>query len=123
MAFPFSPSLPETITRAGTAGLGVRPAADAPADEFSPLSLWWRFHRIVEAVRKEPLRRHKEVRALLDPLEQRYIKEAIEILQGPLDSRNEKLKALVQDKVSQVTAALEVLEDRWNLPKESITEE
>jgi secernin len=123
MAFPFSAPLPETITRAGTAGVGQWPALNAPEDRFLESSLWWRFHRIIEAVRNEPLRRHKEVRDILDPLEQRYIKKVIEILQGPLGSRNGKFKVLVQDEVSEVTAALEILEERWGVPKEPITEE
>jgi len=123
MAFPLSFLLPDTVTRAGTAGKGVWPAAEAPADGFSPVSLWWRFHRIVGAVRKDPLRRHKEVREVLDPLEQRYLKEVGEIMKGAPDSRNDKLDTLVQEEVSAVTGALEALERRWNLTTEPIAEE
>jgi secernin len=116
MAYHLAVPLPETVTSAGTAGLKVQPAPDAPEDGFSESSLWWRFNRIVDEVRRDPERLLKEVRALFDPIEKRYLQRVGELQKRPSDMiRRQEFGTLVQDEVSEVTAALDLLERRWNL--------
>jgi len=108
--------LPEPVTRAGTGGLEVRSAPDAPVDGFSESSLWWRFNRIVDEVGRDPVRRLKEVRTIFDPIEKDYLQRVGELQRSPPDiSRQEEFSTIVQDEVSEVMMALSMLEKRWDL--------
>ena len=116
MAFHLAVPLPEPITRAGTGGLEVRSAPDAPVDGFSESSLWWRFNRIVDEMGRDPVRRLKEVRTIFDPIEKDYLQRVGELQRSPPDiSRQEEFSTIVQDEVSEVMMALSMLEKRWDL--------
>ncbi len=117
VAYPFSESLPEGVTSAGTAGLGVWAACDAPQDTFRESSLWWRFHRVINGVARDPIRR-REVRTLLNPVEQRHFEWVGSLLALPADTRQEQLISILSDEMSGVMAALDVLETRWDLTKD-----
>ncbi|MFQ5724405.1 MAG: C69 family dipeptidase [Terriglobia bacterium] len=106
--------LPAVITRPGSAGMKVQPPGEAPKDNFSEKSFWWRCHRLLEEVRQRPLERHRELRAVFDPVEKNNLARVQELLARPSPTENQQTR-LVEEEVAEMTAALETLEQRWNL--------
>ncbi len=68
-AYGFDNPWPEIVSRAGTEGLSVQPAADAREDRYSDDSLWWRFRQLSEWIRQDPLARRMAARQVFDPIE------------------------------------------------------
>jgi secernin len=115
MAFHLQAKLPDALTATGPAGLDVWPAPHAPKDEYRRSSLWWRFNRITKLVGHDAGRRQLEVRALLDPLEKRYLSRLGDILAEPPAARLQAFEKLGRDEVSDIQDTLDVLEKRWGV--------
>ena len=107
--------MPEEVCSPGKAGLHVHAPLEAPKDQFRTLSLWWRLHRLLEAVRHDPITRAQEVRNLFDPLEATFIDQAGQILKGPAQSRGQAFRDLVHNEMMQVGAVIDEVEKRWKL--------
>jgi len=116
-AFSFLAPVPEVVMNPGKAGLNVYSSLEAPEDTFSESSLWWRFNRILEAVRNDPIKRQKEVRVLFDPLEEQFIVKVDEIERISPGERKQAFRRFVPIQISEVLAAVEKIEKRWNLTK------
>ncbi|MDA2913462.1 C69 family dipeptidase [Acidobacteriia bacterium AH_259_A11_L15] len=106
--------IPAFVTNAGTVGMTVRPPRQAPKDQFSENSLWWRCQRLLEEVRQNPLPRQRELRQVFDPVEEKNHARVEELLGKPSNDNNEPAR-LVAEEVAELTAALETLEHRWKL--------
>ncbi|MFQ5864110.1 MAG: C69 family dipeptidase [bacterium] len=115
LAYFLSAILPEPVTSPGKIGLQVLSPSEASKDEFSESSLWWRFHRLVEEIRKDPLKRHQEIRALLDPIEKEYISRVKNLLSNSAKFPPKELDSLVGKEVSKVLKVLDSLEKQWGL--------
>jgi secernin len=116
MAYGLSASLPEMVTQAGTAGLRAEPAPDAPPDHYRASSLWWRFNRLVDEIKKEPIRRQHDIRTLLDPIEKHNLDRIETLLNEPPAIRQQELSTVMRNQVAEVTAALDQLERHWGIP-------
>ena len=114
MTFHLQAKLPDTLTATGPAGLNVWPAPQAPKDEYSRSSMWWRFNRITKLVGQDA-GRHLEARALFDPLEKRYLNRVGDVLAEPPAARLQAFEKLGQDEVSDIQDTLDVLEKRWDV--------
>jgi secernin len=119
MPYGLSASLPEVVTRAGTAGLSVQPAPEAPADQYSESSLWWRFNCMVDEIKKDPLRRRNHVRTLFDPIEKRNLERIEKLVNKPPETRQREFSTAVRNQVADVTAALDLLEGQWDITRSS----
>ena len=113
--YPFSNSLPYTVTMPGTAGLKVWRAPEAPQDTFNEKSLWWRFSRILEGILINPLTRVNEVRRLLSHVEEHNLSTLAKIMSEPPHKREDELLSFAQKEVEAVLKLLSLLEERWNL--------
>lgn len=69
-AYGFDQPWPDVVSKPGTAGLTVRPAAQAPADRYADCSLWWRFRELVDLIRQDPSGRRAAVRDAFRPMEE-----------------------------------------------------
>jgi secernin len=113
LGLPWSDRFPEIITNTGTAGLSVLPPIDAPVDTFRDTSLWWRFHRIIEAVRENPHDRAADARELFRPLERKNL-TAFASLQQKKDGDPEAGR-FMEHQLQGVVDALRSLEKQWGL--------
>ncbi len=114
-AIPFGEIRPETVGRAGNAGLSVWRPQDAPEDGFVESSMWWRIHRVVEEVRKNPLKRWQEVKELLCPIEVAHVNKIVGFRPGGGEGENTAIEKLVAEHIDDLFSALEKLEKRWNV--------
>jgi len=119
-AYGLSASLPEIVTRAGTAGLSVQPAPEAPADTYSESSLWWRFNRIVDEIKRKPLTRQQDIRNLLDPIEKQNFNRIRELLHYSPERRQEEFSTVIRNQIADVTAALDLVERQWGIAPPSM---
>ncbi|MFW6146853.1 MAG: C69 family dipeptidase [Thermodesulfobacteriota bacterium] len=119
LAYGLFASLPETVTRPGTAGLSIQPAPQAPADKYSESSFWWRFNRIVGEIKRNPLTRRHEIRKLLDPIERRNLDLIEGFRNSPPERRQQEFSTLIRKQVADVTAALDLLELQWDVRQPS----
>lgn len=118
-AFYLGATLPEEVTAAGTAGTFVGQPADAPKDTFSESSLWWRFNRLLEEAAKQPERRPVEMRKLFDAVESLNLAEAEKLMTAPQPERRKAFDQWIPAQFMVVRAAIEDLENRWNLAGKS----
>lgn len=106
--------IPPTVTRAGTAGMEVHPPREAPRDEFSEDSLWWRIYRLLQEVQRDPRGRHQELRGVFDPVEANNLgRVASPGGEGGADT--EEKSRWMEEEVAEMLAAIEALENRWKL--------
>lgn len=119
-AYYMGAPLPETVTAAGRAGTSVRRPAEAPRDEFSVSSLWWRFNRLLESAAKAPATRSGELRSVFDPVERRNHARVEQLLSTPIQTRREAFSRWISEQTAHVTAAIGELESRWNLVQPSV---
>lgn len=106
---PFSGNLPDTVTRAGCAGLQVASPERVEADRFHQDSLWWRFHRLIRAVSQDPEPRRKRVRSIFDPIEDRLLRNLSEGLSA------KEVNSLSAETLRDVQHLLTRLEEDWSL--------
>jgi secernin len=112
MVFFLGYHLPEYVLSGGKQDLKTRKPAEVAADEYANNSLWWRFQRIIEAIKLNPQDRYKEIRILLDPLEQELVDTvSSSFLKG---NRNE-IEDFVRYEVSQVLKKIKLIEKHWNI--------
>jgi len=116
-AYPFGRDLPEVVTTVGKAGLRVRRPTEAPADEFDAASLWWRLHRIVEEVAKDPSRRYDEIRSLLDPLERRHVEQLALVEGRGREVPQSEWDRILVEHIGELVQSLEHLEERWKIDR------
>jgi secernin len=122
--FPSAGTVPQPLTRAGTAGPG-RPDR-VPLDDYADGSYWWRFKRLLETVKGgEPGwtfdERREVVRAAFDPLEERWAAELPDVEKRALAWRDEhapdraaaELGAFTEACVREAGDALDRLLGRW----------
>jgi secernin len=115
LALVFSARLPDIVTSAGRAGLGVHQPALVPKDEFDSRSLWWRFYRLLGEVKQRPHERFQLLRAHLDPVENAYIEKVKRLTLEEPPSPGQKWEKLSRAHIEEVLKALEKLEVQWNL--------
>ena len=113
IGFAWFDMLPEMLTRPGKAGLDVCEPKSAPQDTFDASSLWWRFHRIVEAVREDPKSRYPETFELFRPIEQRNI-EKVSVLHNT-DAKQADWARLIEEQLLQAITAMDTLEIKWGI--------
>lgn len=113
-------TVPEAVATAGTAGDEPRRPEDAPWDSYDEASYWWRFHRLLEAVKGGPDaprfdRNQPVVRREFDVLERRWAeqlpqveKEAVRLRAEGSEDAMRRLLADFTDSCAR--QALEVLE-------------
>ena len=118
--------LPELVSRAGAAGVAVRPADQAPIDTFAAGSYWWRFRDLLDrakgdAVKSVPGRfaaKNRLIRARFDELEAAFAAELPAVLDAAHQARPDAAAvAAVLDEftarcVADVLAALDDLADQ-----------
>jgi secernin len=105
--------VPDLIGSAGSAGLEVRSPVDVPRDAFQGSSLWWRLHRIVEAVRRDPLHRAAEARRLFRPLERDNLDRFDSLRRDGVAAP--EAERFTEGQLHGVVDALQKLEGRWGL--------
>ncbi|MFQ5752944.1 MAG: C69 family dipeptidase, partial [bacterium] len=115
LAYFISKGIPKPVLRAGKQGLHVLSPAEAPKDQFSKSSLWWRFHRLIEEISKEPEKRYQEVRTLLDPVEREFRLYVENLFYNPASIEQNQLDNLMHDQVAKTLEVLEKIEHGWNL--------
>ena len=115
LAYPFSPFLPEIATNTGRKTLRVFPAPQAPRDRFSKKSLWWRFNRILKAISLDPLKRRKEWRRMLDPIERENLKRMKQLLRKPAQKREKERDDFIIEQIDRVLRAVGRIEKEWKL--------
>ena len=113
--YPFSTRLPTAVTEPGKAGLTVLKAPEAPEDTFAQESLWWRCHRILEAIAGDPPARHRELQRLLGHIEEHNLNTIAGILSKSPASRESELCRFAQSEVDALLGVLSLLEERWHL--------
>jgi secernin len=113
IGFAWTDAFPDMLTSAGKAGLMVCPPKDAPKDEFDQKSLWWRLHRIVEAVQRDPLSRSKQATDLLRALEEKNLKKICELSGADLGKAD--WRKVIEDQLCHIISALETLEGDWKI--------
>jgi secernin len=109
-AVPFDAAIPAPLATAGTAGLEVRPAVDAPLDTFHERSLWWRIRRLVDAVAANP-ERLPAVRELFHPLEEARLRRAEQVHHAGAPERD----AFLEAQVAETEEALARIERRFTV--------
>lgn len=114
-ALQFSKDIPDIFTRVGKSGMKVYDPTIVPKDEFDYGSLWWRLYRLIKEVRKDPIIRHKELRALLDPIENYHINRVAHVLGDRSEMLRTGLNQLVQEHIEEITKALKQLEKQWKV--------
>lgn len=115
MAIPFADINPKVVGRAGKAGLSVTRPEGALRDGFDESSLWWRIHRMVEEVRKAPLKRWQEVRELLRPIEKSHVENVRSLGQESREGKSRIVGKLLKEHINELLSVLENLEKRWNV--------
>jgi secernin len=105
--------LPDLLTMTGTAGFEVSPAPSVPKDEYRENSLWWRFRRLVDLVRMDPMNRSKQVRDEFDSVEERFFEQAAAIPREPDESRREALETVTRGQIDLLNGVLSGLESGW----------
>jgi secernin len=113
IGFAWFDMLPEMLTRPGRAGLNVCEPKSAPQDTFDDSSLWWRLHRIVEAVREDPNSRYPETFELFRPIEQRNL-ERVSMLHKT-DATQAEWAQLTEEQLLQAISAIAALEKKWGI--------
>jgi secernin len=113
IGFAWFDMLPEMLTRPGKAGFNVYEPKSAPQDTFDASSLWWRLHRIVEAVRENPKSRYQETFELFRPIEQRNI-EKVSVLHN-IGGTQTDWAQLIEEQLLQAISAIEELEKKWEI--------
>jgi hypothetical protein len=109
----WSETLPDLITAAGTAGLTVRPPTEAPIDSFRETSLWWRFYRIVDAIRKDPYLRSAQAIDLFRHVERDNLTTYDALRKTNADNRERQ--RFLNRQLNSVVDALTAIEKRWRL--------
>lgn len=122
-AYYLGATLPEMVTAAGTADVSVRRPAEAPRDTFSESSLWWRFDRLLEEAAKQPATRPPELRKLFDAVESRNLAQVEKLMTMPSQDRREAFGRWIPEQLADLMAAIEELENRWNLVGKSVAPE
>ncbi|MEE9284425.1 MAG: C69 family dipeptidase, partial [Dehalococcoidia bacterium] len=117
-------SLPETVSRAGSAGDWPVAPADVVEDTFAPDSYWWLFRRLMDVVKGDPVRslpgfyasRNRLVRERFDEIERQVRSELPETLRKAADLRDAdpdgmacELDAFTERWVAKVTATVREL--------------
>jgi secernin len=105
--YPFETELPDQVLRAGTAGVRVQQAADVKYDQFHEASLWWRMHRLVEYVGKDPSQRYGPVRKAFDAIEKECF---LNVSQGASPG---KVQMVLNSALDSLQRAISKFEDRW----------
>jgi hypothetical protein len=97
----------------GTAGFEVSPAPSVPKDEYREDSLWWRFRRLVDQIRIDPMKRSRQVRDEFDSVEERFFEQAAAIPREPGESRRDALETVTRGQVDLLNGVLNRLESGW----------
>jgi secernin len=108
-----APGVPKAATICGTAGPGTAPPTEAPVDGFDARSLWWRLHRVLQAVKDDPARRLRELRSQLDPIEVGLLELAAARRNGKQGGDGGQWNDMVSVKVEEVVRVLTRLERMW----------
>lgn len=115
LAYFISDGIPDSVMQAGKHGVHVVPPAVAAKDQFSKSSLWWRFHRLIEEIAKEPEKRYQEIRTSFDSLEREFRLYIENMLSTRAGIEQNLLDNLMHDQVAKTLEALEKIEEHWNL--------
>ena len=113
IGFGWTDALPDRLTRAGTAGLGVGAPVDAPVDEFAPTSLWWRLHRVVQSVEQAPDTRYREVRERFGDIEAANVEAVSAAHQRGVTGRG--WTGVIDEQLDRLMGGIDHLEKRWHL--------
>lgn len=127
--YPLGEALPDVLTRGGTVGRTVSRPASTPEDEFSADSYWWRFKRLLAAVKGDDHGRaftenRRIVRDRFDALEAQFRAEADSVEADARQSlRKERpdeaatvLSSFTEDCVASVLSVTEELLDELETP-------
>lgn len=113
LPFAFAENLPDAATRAGRAGLGIMKPAAAPPDAFHKDSFWWRLHRAVKAVSSAPSERLAELRSVLDPVEAKIGRLAVEVASMDVPEDAGLWNEMISGELREIAGKLERLEKKW----------
>ena len=105
--------IPQFVLSPGKKNLEVRKPAEALPDEYRESSLWWRFQRLLDAIKIDPKVRYKEIRIMLDALEKDILKE---VNHSFLENNNIKeMEDFLQHEINHLLKKIQLLEKHWNI--------